>query len=190
MSDTTAPAPRRRRFWLIASLCFNVFLIGVIVMGLIVARNRIAAQAMGGGGAGGGFRPDIVLRMLPPSGALKMCDALAKRTPTYRRLGQDYVEARRAMFRVFRAEPFDQAAFKAALDRVTAAEMAVARERADTTAEVVAQLTAEERSHFSRQTLARLAAAARGERPGAQQPGALKAICKELGAPSANDLPQ
>src|SRR5262245_46359397 len=137
MSDTTAHAPRRRRFWLIASLCFNVFLIGVIVMGLIVARNRVAAQAMGGG-AGGGFRPDVVLRMLPQSGALKMCDVLAKRTPAYRKLGQDFVEARRAMFRVFRTEPFDQATFRTALERVTAAEVAVARERADTTTEVVA----------------------------------------------------
>jgi uncharacterized membrane protein len=187
MSDTTVPAPRRWSFWLIASLCFNVFLIGVIVMGLIVARNRIAAQAMGGGGAGGGFRPDVVLRMLPQSGALKMCDVLAKRTPTYRKLGQDFVEARRAMFRLFRTEPFDQAAFRAALERITAAELAVARERADTTAEVVALLTPEERRHFTRNTMARLAAR---ERPGPQQPGALKAICKELGAPSANALPE
>lgn len=190
MSDTTARAPRRWSFWLIASLCLNVFLIGAVVMGLIVARNRIAAAAMGGGGAGGGLRPDIVLQMLPKSGALKMCDALAQRTPAFRSLGKDYVEARRAMFRVFRAEPFDQTAFRTALARVTAAEVAVARERADTTADVVARLTPEERKHFTAQVTARFSETLRGKRPPPQQPGAIASICKGLGAPDANQLPQ
>ena len=62
--------PRRWSFWFIASLCLNFFLIGVIVMGLIVARNRSIAAAVSGGAAGG-MRPEIVLQLLPRSGAIK-----------------------------------------------------------------------------------------------------------------------
>ena len=186
MSET-AREPRRRSFWLIASLCLNFFLIGVIVTGLVVARNRIAAGAMGG--AGGGMRPESVLRMLPQSGALKMCDVLSQRTPAFRRLGQDYVEARRGMFRIFRAEPFDQTAFRTALARVTEAEIAVAREREATIADVVARLSPDERKHFTREVVRRLFSFTRTQRA-AQEPGAIATICKGIGAPAANQLPQ
>ncbi|MDZ4866077.1 MAG: periplasmic heavy metal sensor [Alphaproteobacteria bacterium] len=191
MSETTIREPRRWSFWLIGSLCLNVFLLGVIVMGLIVARNRIAATAMGGAG-GGGLRPDLVLQMLPQSGALKMCEALAARVPEFRKLGQDVVEARRAMFRVFRAEPFDEAAFRAALARVTEADIAVARAREATIADVVARLTPDERKHFTRQVAQRLLSLTRpaqGPR-GTRDAAAIASVCKEIGAPQANELPQ
>lgn len=190
MSETTTREPRRWSFWLVGSLCLNVFLVGVIVMGLIVARNRIAAGAMGGGQ--GGLRPDVVLQMLPKSGALKMCDVLAARVPAFRKLGQDVVEARRAMYRVFRAEPFDDATFRTALARVTEADVAVAREREATIADVVARLTPDERKHFNRQVAQRLLSltrspqGARALRDGA----AIATVCKDIGAPSANQLPQ
>ena len=179
--------PRRWNFWLVASLCVNFFLIGVIVTGLIVARNRIAAGAMGGGG--GGLRPDLVLQMLPQSGALKMCSVLAARTPAFRRLGQDVVEARRAMFRIFRAEPFDEAAFRQALGRISEAEIAVVREREATVADVVARLTPDERRHFTRQVAQRMLSLTRAERR-AQEPSQIAAVCRGLGAPDANQLPQ
>jgi uncharacterized membrane protein len=182
-----ARAPRRWSFWLIASLCLNVFLIGAIVMGLIVARNRVAAAAMGGGG--GGLRPDLVLQMLPPSGAIKMCDVIARRVPTFRRLGRDVVAGRRDMQRVFRAEPFDEAAFRAALARVTAAERAVAAEREATIAEVVAGLTPDERRHFNRQYAQRMLSLSRPQ-PRPREPGAIASICRGLGAPLADRLPQ
>ena len=73
MSETSVRT-RRWSWWLIASLCLNLFLVGVVVMGLIVARNRAALS-----GVGGGLRPEVVLQMLPPSGAVKMCKALATR---------------------------------------------------------------------------------------------------------------
>jgi len=190
MSDAPTREPRRWSFWLIGSLCLNVFLIGVIVMGLIVARNRIAAGAMGGGQ--GGLRPDVVLQMLPQSGALKMCDALAARVPEFRKLGQDVVEARRAMFRVFRAEPFDEASFRAALAHVTEADIAVARAREATIADVVARLTPDERKHFTRQVAQRMLSLTRptqGARS-TRDAAAIAAVCKDIGAPSANQLPQ
>src|SRR6185436_19207419 len=104
MSDMPQP-PRRRSFWLIASLCLNFFLIGVIVTGLLVARNRMIANAMTGNAAGG-LPPEMVLDMLPRSGAIKMCDVLAGRVENFRRLGRDAIDARRDVFKVFRAEPF------------------------------------------------------------------------------------
>lgn len=190
MSETTTREPRRWSWWLIGSLCLNFFLLGVIVMGLIVARNRMAAGAMGGGQ--GGLRPDVVLQLLPRSGALKMCDVLANRVPAFRKLGQDVVEARRAMYRVFRAEPFDDAAFRAALARVTEADIAVARERESTIADVVARLTPEERKHFTRQVAQRMLSLARSQQGprGARDSAAIATVCKEIGAPSANQLPQ
>jgi len=180
MSEPSAHTPRRR-FWLIASLSLNFFLLGVIVTGLLVARNRMVAAAAGGGG---GLPPDVVLQMLPQSGALKMCDALSARTETFRRLGRDAVEARRTMFRSFRAEPFDAQAFNASLGRLTEAQIALLRAREATVADVVARLTTEERAHFSRQVMSRFFSGAPREQ---RAPGALRAICRSLGA--SGDLP-
>lgn len=175
MSDASAQRGRRWNVWLIASLCLNLFLIGVIVMGLIVARNRAAFMAAGGGG----MRPEIVIQMLPLSGALKMCTVIDRRTPAFRRLGRDLVEARNAMFKLFRAEPFDQSAFRQSLSRITAAEGAVAAEREATVAELVAQLTPEERAHFANEATRRFLTPGRQKLP-PRNPGALSEICRHL----------
>ena len=186
MSETTRE-PRRWSFWFIASLCLNFFLIGVIVMGLIVARNRSIAAAVSGGAAGG-MRPEVVLQLLPRSGALKMCELLGARMQAFRGLGREVVDARRAMFKIFRTEPFDEAAFRAAIARISAAEIAVVREREAVAAELAVRLTPEERKHFSRQVVQRFLSL-RKQAPLRQEQGALAAICKELGA-GAGDLPQ
>lgn len=183
MSDAPVRERRRSGFWLVASLCLNFFLIGVIVMGLIVARNR---AAMGGtGGGGGGLPPEVVLQMLPSSGAVKMCNAIGARLESFKRMGREIVEARRAMFQVFRAEPFDTAAFTAALQRVTASQVAILREREATIAEVVAQLSPGERRHFTRQITRRFWSWTKAPQPR----GSLAATCKSLGAGNL-DLPE
>jgi uncharacterized membrane protein len=186
MSET-APAPRRWSFWLIASLCLNFFLIGLVVMGLIVARNRTIAAAVTGGT--GAFSPAAIVQMLPRSGALKMCEVVAAKTPAFRDLGRALIDARRAMFKTFRAEPFDEGAFRAALARVTEADVAITRAREASVAEIVAKLTPEERKHFTRQVVQRFLSV---KRPRAlrNEAGALAAVCRELGAPGAADLPQ
>lgn len=143
MSDAR---PRRWSFWLIASLCLNLFLIGLIAVGLIVARKRMIAAEVSGGG---GMAPEVVLTMLPPSGQVKMCNVVAGRGDAYRRIGAEIVDARRAMYRTFRAEPFDSAAFTAAQNRLTEAQVALIRERASSSAAVTAQLMPEERKHFA-----------------------------------------
>ena len=185
MSGAPNPEPRRRGYWLIASLCLNFFLIGVVVTGLVVARNRMIAAAMNGGG---GLAPEAVLEMLPQSGAAKMCDVLAARLDKFRALGRETVDARRAVFKVFRTEPYDGAAFQTALARLTAAQAAALQERAATTAEVVARLTSEERKYFSRKVAQRFLSLTR---PLGTQlaPGKLAQMCETIGA-GTTKLPQ
>ncbi|MBP6012660.1 MAG: periplasmic heavy metal sensor [Alphaproteobacteria bacterium] len=188
MSDAPARERGRWSLWFIVSLCLNFFLIGVIVTGLVVARNRMIHGAMTGGG-GGGLAPEVVLQMLPRSGAVKMCDALAGRIETYRRLGRAAIDARREVFRAFRAEPFDQAGFRAALARQTEAQVATLKEREATIAEVVERLTPEERKLFTREIIRRLMSLAR---PSNQRTagGTIRTMCQNAGAASARDLPQ
>jgi uncharacterized membrane protein len=186
MSDAVRE-PRRWSFWFVASLCLNFFLIGVIVMGLIVARNRSIAAAVGGGAAGG-MRPEVVLQLLPRSGAVKMCNVLSERMSEFRKLGSEVVDARRAMFKLFRTEPFDEGAFRQAMARIAAAEIAVVREREATAAALVVRLTPEERQHFSRAVVRRLLSL-RKQPTMQQQRGAIAAICKDLGAETGS-LPE
>jgi uncharacterized membrane protein len=169
--------PRRWSFWFIASLCLNLFLIGLIVVGLIVARKRMIAAEVSGGG---GLAPEVVLSMLPQSGQVKMCTVLAGRADAYRRIGAEIVDARRDMYRTFRAEPFDSAAFTAAQNRLTEAQVALIRERAASSAAVTAQLDAAERKHFGDEIARRLAAP---DRAGAQRRtlGALNDACAKVG---------
>lgn len=180
MSESVVREPRRWGFWFVASLCLNFFLIGVIVMGLIVARNRAALGGLGGGG----LRPEVVLQMLPQSGGVKMCEVLRTRLPDFRRLGRDVVEARRAMFRSFRADPFDQASFREALGRLTSAEVAVVREREATIADVVARLTLEERGYFTREIAQRFLSLTKPQGP-RKDTGVVLAACKSLGVGAA-----
>ena len=90
MSDTPQ-VPRRSRFWLVASLCLNFFLIGLIVAGLVVARNRMIAGAVRNEGS---LPPEVIIQLLPASGATKMCDVVDANTPAFTKLGRDLIEAR------------------------------------------------------------------------------------------------
>ena len=187
MSGAIPSEPRRRSYWLIASLCLNFFLIGVVATGLLLARNRMIAGAMNGGG---GLPPEVVLEMLPQSGAVKMCDVLAARLENFRRIGRETVDARRAVFKVFRAEPFDAPAFQSALSRLTASQEAGLKEREATIADVVGRLTPDERKAFSRKVAQRLFSLAKPPGGQPQGSGRIAAICRSVGAGGAKDLPQ
>jgi uncharacterized membrane protein len=186
MTDETVREPRRWNFWLIASLCLNFFLIGVVVTGLVVARNRMIAGAMG---EGGGLPPEMVLQMLPRSGAVKMCDVIAGRIESFRKLGREVVDARRAMFKLFRAEPFDANAFRASLTRLTAAQVAVLQERQASIADVVVQLTPEERKHFTRKVVQRFLSLSKAQGP-QQGAGRMAELCRSIGATNTETLPR
>lgn len=184
MSETTRERGRWSP-WFIASLCFNFFLIGVIVMGLVVARNRMINNSMGGGG---GLPPQAVLQMLPASGAVKMCDVLASRVENFRRYGRDVAAARRDLFRVFRTEPYDSAALRAALTRLTDAQVATLKEREAVIADVVDRLSPEERRVFTREVIRSLLTLTRPQNLQAQ--GSIRSLCEKAGASGARDLPR
>lgn len=184
MSDAPQ-APRRSSAWLIVSLCLNFFLIGAIVAGLIVARNRMIAGAVQGGE--GGLPPEVVLQLLPPSGAAKMCDAISANTEAFRKLGRDLVDARRDLFRAFRTEPFDAAAFKSALDRATAAQIALVQLRQTIALQVTEKLDATERQELSRKLVQRFFGGARQVR--ADHPS-LRTLCASLGGATAAQPPR
>ena len=186
MSETTRERGRWSP-WFIASLCFNFFLIGVIVMGLVVARNRMINNSMGGGG-GGGLPPQTVLQMLPASGAVKMCDVLASRVENFRRYGREVGAARRELFKVFRTEPYDSAALRAALTRLTDAQVATLKEREAVIADVVDRLSPEERRAFTREIIRSLLTLTRPQNLQAQ--GSIRSLCEKAGAPGARDLPR
>ena len=184
MSETTRERGRWSP-WFILSLCFNFFLVGVIVMGLVVARNRMINASMGGGG---GLPPQLVLQMLPPSGALKMCDVLASRVESFRRNGRDIAAARREVFKIFRTEPYDSTALHAALTRLTDVQVATLREREAAIADVVDRLSPDERRAFTREIIRSLLTLARPQRR--QAPGSIRSMCEKVGAAGASGLPR
>jgi len=172
----TPQQPQRSRFWLIASLCLNFFLIGLIVAGLVVARARMIAGAASGGE--GNLPPEVIVQLLPPSGAAKMCAVIGANTESFRSLGRALVDARREVFRAFRAEPFDGAAFKAALERATSAQIALVQLRQNIALQVTEKLDASERQELSRKLVQRFFSGGRRER--AEHRG-LRELCAASG---------
>ncbi|MBI1209887.1 MAG: periplasmic heavy metal sensor [Alphaproteobacteria bacterium] len=178
MSDTPR-APRRSRVWLIVSLCLNLFLIGLIVAGLVVARNRMIASAVRGDDS---LPPEVMLQLLPPTGAVKMCNVMSANVAAFVRLGRDLVDARRNIFKAFRAEPFDRGAFKTALGQATAAQVALVQLRQSVALEIAEKLDPAERQELSRKLVRRFFRGARGERT--DHP-TVRELCAAAGAASA-----
>src|SRR5690349_9342626 len=183
MSDAPQ-APRRSRFWLVASLCLNFFLIGLIVAGLVVARNRMIAGAVRNEG---NLPPEVILQLLPPSGSVKMCDVIDANTPAFAKFGRDLIESRREIFKAFRAEPFDPAAFKLAMDRATATQVALVQLRQAVALQVTEKLNSVERQELSAKLVRRFFSGGRGER--IDRP-ALRQLCAAARASSASQPPR
>lgn len=182
MSDAPQ-AQRRSSVWLIVSLCLNFFLIGLIVAGLVVARARMIAGAVRGEGD---LPPEVIVQLLPPSGAAKMCAVVDANVLAFAKLGRDLLEARREVFRAFRADPFDAAAFKVALDHATAAQIAVVQLRQNVALQVTERLDENERRDLSRKLIRRFFNGGRGER--LDHP-TLRDLCAATRAVSASQPP-
>ena len=183
MSDAPQ-APRRSRVWLIVSLCLNFFLIGLIAAGLIVARNRVIAGAVRGEGS---LPPEVVLQLLPPSGAVKMCAIMSANVDAFTKIGGELVAARREIFKAFRAEPFDSTALKSAFDRATAAQVTLVQLRERLALELSERLSTDERQELSRKLVRRFFSGGRGER--IDRPS-LRELCAAAGANGASQLPR
>jgi hypothetical protein len=165
--------------WLVASLCLNFFLMGLIVAGLVVARNRMIAGAVRDSGS---LPPEVIVQLLPPSGAAKMCAVMDANGAAFAKLGRELVEARRQVFKAFRAEPFDPTAFKIALDLATAAQVALVQLRQSIALQVTEKLDAGERQDLSRKLVRRFFSGGRGER--LDHP-TLRQMCAAAGANGA-----
>ena len=183
MSDAPQ-VPRRSRVWLIISLCLNFFLIGLIVAGLVVARNRMVAGAVRGEGS---LPPEVILQLLPPSGAVKMCEVVNANIPAFAKLGRDLLETRREVFKAFRADPFDPSALKTAVDHATAAQVALVQLRQAVALQVAEKLDAGERQDLSRKLVRRFFNGGRGER--IDHP-TLRELCAAAGAANAPQPPR
>lgn len=165
-SATTA-APRPRRTLLIISLCVNFLLVGLIVGGLFVAWQRAAA---GGGGGNQPFNPRVLAQMLPPDGRAKVQGIIRANALTFLPLQREARLARLQVYRAFRAEPFEPAAFDAAMDRMRAADTAVLDAGQKLMLEIATKLTPEERRIVGDEIRARRWQR-RGQAPGLGGPG-------------------
>ncbi|NBC33134.1 MAG: periplasmic heavy metal sensor [Alphaproteobacteria bacterium] len=127
-SAGAAPPPRRR--WrsvlLIVSLALNLFLVGILAGGRLADwrdHGSPGAAALGPGAV------SQLLRELPASTRIEARRMFMDRRPEIRRHMRELRNARVEALRILRAEPFDQAAFAAAMatvrDRTLALQAAV-----------------------------------------------------------------
>jgi hypothetical protein len=130
----------------------------------------------------GNLPPEVILQLLPPSGSVKMCDVIDANTPAFAKLGRDLLGARREIFKAFRADPFDPAALKLAMDRATAIQVALVQLRQSAALQVMEKLDPTERQELSRKLVRRFFSGARGER--IDRP-ALRELCAAARASSA-----
>ena len=149
MSETAIPAvapPRRRWLWiaLIASLAINAVLVGMVVRTLWHVRAHVV---MAGGGVEGSL-PAFV-NTLPA----ERRDALSKagvpeRPGMLRPLRMEVRQARMEAARIFRADPFDKAAFVAAQGRLFDAETRLRQGVQQMMPEIGERMTAAERRAY------------------------------------------
>ncbi len=142
MTDPAPPSPpvysRTRTTLLVMSLCLNVGLIGLILVGI--------------GRAGGGFiaqpgimAPAEIARGLPPEQREKILDIVAEHRDAMREKRQAARRARLEAFRVFAAPDFIAGDFARALDAVRTADAALEEEAVAMQRDAVNMLTPEER---------------------------------------------
>ncbi|MBI1239103.1 MAG: periplasmic heavy metal sensor [Alphaproteobacteria bacterium] len=149
MSVETAPTPRGRRSWLlIASLCLNFFLIGLIVAGLLAFAADLRFGRPGSGASP--FHPRMLVEMLPPDSRAKIREAMAERRPVYRPLIHAARRARLEAYGAFTAEPFDPAAFDAAMTKIRETDAAVQAAGQAFVTDLAARLSPEERAIVAR----------------------------------------
>jgi len=141
VSETAQP---RRSWFLIVSLCVNVILLVIIVMGTI--RNHREQEAIATAHA---FSPRSMMQLVGPEDAAKIQSVMkAHEARIIATLAASH-KARAEAFAAFRAPNFDPAAFKAALARMRAADAAFEQENTAQLADSAAQLGAADRARIA-----------------------------------------
>lgn len=144
MADAQAPAPRRR--WLfIVSLCLNAFLIAALVAGAIAVQ-----RATAGLGGSSPLLPRNAERLLEGEGREKVRALQREHRGEFLPLLRETRAARRDAYAAFRAEPFDAARFSSAMDRIRAADAALAAATQAVVLKMAQQLTSAERAELVR----------------------------------------
>jgi uncharacterized membrane protein len=135
---TSTPAPRRSVL-LIVSLCLNVALVVMIVVGVV--------NAMHNGGTPRNFlAPEALKEAATPAERARIDAIIATHAGKIRGLKDASRAAHRAAFKMFADPKFDPAAFESALGKSQDADDALRREFATVSAQSAAQLSPSERA--------------------------------------------
>jgi uncharacterized membrane protein len=146
MTDTPATTERRAGKWrwiLFGSLALNLLLIGMMTGAMMRqggARQMMAAQ--------GPFNVISYMADLPKSRREEIRNALTMRPRDLKGVRDQVARAREGLLSALTAEPFDIAQFKAANDRLVAAEHHQRGTVREIVNEIVARLTPEERKAY------------------------------------------
>ena len=152
------PKPSRvRTTLLVMSLCLNVGLIALILVGLGRAGNGFIGQP-------GVMAPAQIARGLPPQQREKILDIVAEHRDAMREKRQAARRARLEAFRAFAAPTYVAGDFAGALEQVRAADAALEAEAVAMQRDVVNVLTPEERARVAERLRER-----RGARPWLRQ---------------------
>jgi uncharacterized membrane protein len=152
------PKPSRvRTTLLVMSLCLNVGLIALILVGLGRAGTGFIGQP-------GVMAPAQIARGLPPQQREKILDIVAEHRDAMREKRQTARRARLEAFRIFAAPTYIAGDFAQALDQVRAADAALEAEAVSMQRDVVNLLTPEQRARIAERVRVR-----RGARPWLRQ---------------------
>jgi uncharacterized membrane protein len=126
---------------LIASLCFNFFLAGIVVLGTLRAIQRahaaIPVRQL--------LMPQAVKLLLPGDQQAKLDGIIAAHKEALDRYRDAAVEARAIAFREYESKDFDAAKFAADLEAIHSADSALEEEAIKSIAETAAKLAPSER---------------------------------------------
>ena len=131
---------RGRAIVLVVSLCLNLVLIALIVVGF--------TRATGGGfigQPGGQLAPGVIARGLSPESQGKVRDIVAEHRDAMREARQGARRARLAAFRTFAAADYSQTDFAQALERVRDADSKLEEEAILMLRDIINSLTPDER---------------------------------------------
>ena len=149
MDEPKTPS-RVRTTLLVMSLCLNVGLIALILVGIGRAGTGFIAQP-------GVMAPAQIARGLPPEQRGKILDIVAEHRDAMREKRQAARRARLDAFRVFAAPNYVPGDFARALDQVRAADAALEEEAVALQRDVVNVLSPEERARIAERVRARRA---------------------------------
>jgi uncharacterized membrane protein len=144
----TKPSSTRTAL-IVMSLCLNVGLIALILVGM--------SRVNGGGfiAQPGVMAPAVIARTLPEEERQKILDIVAEHRDAMREKRQAARRARLEAFRIFAAPNYIPGDFATALDRVRAADAALEEEAVALQRDVVNVLTPAERAKIAEQVEAR-----------------------------------